>query len=46
MLTEEEHAESSILMDLTEDLKEIAIIAGKNSESLVANIFHHLCEET
>lgn len=37
--------ETSILGDLTQDLKEIAIIAGKSSESLVINLYHTLCEE-
>lgn len=40
----EEEAETSILVDLTEDLREIAILAGRSSESLMANIFQHLYE--
>ena len=36
---------SSLLLDLTEDLKEIAIVASKNSGELVASVFHQLCED-
>lgn len=35
----------SLLVDLTEDLKEIAIVAGQSSGDLVASVFHQLCED-
>ena len=38
-------AETSLLMQLGEELKEIAMIAGKSSECLVTTLFHQLCKE-
>ena len=41
----QEDQEASMLVDLTQDLKDIAIFAGRSSESLVTNLYHTLCEE-
>jgi hypothetical protein len=38
-------AETSLLLEFSEELKEIVIVAGKSSERLVSSLFHQLCEE-
>lgn len=38
-------SDASILVDLTKDLKDIALYAGKSSGDLVTSLYHTLCEE-
>ena len=42
---ESSESDASILVDLTKDLKDIALYAGKSSGDLVTSLYHTLCEE-
>jgi len=45
-VTRKSEKEPSILVDLSKDIKDAAIMAGKSSEKIVTNLFHSLYEET